>query len=63
MDNINVTVTGGTLPEKEINAYISHGKEKYSGKTIKAMDIKVDGDLVSTGTRTPYGACRGAVTS
>ena len=26
MDNINVTVTGGTLPEKEINAYISHYK-------------------------------------
>ncbi len=46
MDDINVTVTGGTLPETEINAYISHGKEKYRGKTIKDMDIKVDGDYV-----------------
>ena len=35
MDNINVTVTGGTLPEKEINAYISHGKEK----SRKAADV------------------------
>jgi len=46
MTDINVKVTGGTLPQQEIDAYIAHGKEKYSGKTITSMDIKVDGDYV-----------------
>lgn len=46
MTDINVNVTGGTLPQQEIDAYIAHGKEKYHGKKIKAMDIKVDGEYV-----------------
>lgn len=43
---IRVNVSGGTLPQQEIDAYIEHGKEKYHGKTITAMDIKVDGEYV-----------------
>lgn len=46
MSEINVTVSGGTLPQEEINAYINHAKEKFHGKNILAMDIKVDGDYV-----------------
>lgn len=46
MSDINVNVSGGTLPQEEIDSYINHGKEKFHGKNILAMDIKVDGDYV-----------------
>ena len=40
-----VNVTGGTLPQQEINAYIERAREKF-GKTPMGIDIKVDGDFV-----------------
>ena len=40
-----VNVTGGVLPQEEINAYIARAKEKY-GKEPQGIDIKVDGDWV-----------------
>ena len=40
-----VNVTGGTLPQQEIDAYIDRAREKY-GKTPQGIDIKVDGDYV-----------------
>ncbi|HHZ05168.1 MAG TPA: hypothetical protein GX401_00030 [Clostridiales bacterium] len=43
---VNTTVTGGTMSQKEIDAYIVHGKEKYPHKEITAMEIKIDGDYV-----------------
>lgn len=43
---MNVNVTGGELSREEINAYLKHGEEKYSGKRIIGMDINVDGDFV-----------------
>lgn len=46
MNNINVIVTGGELSQEEINAYIVRGKEKFKERTIKEIDIKVDGDYV-----------------
>ncbi|MEE1153915.1 MAG: anaerobic ribonucleoside-triphosphate reductase [Acutalibacteraceae bacterium] len=46
MTDIKVTVQNGELSQEEIDAYIAYGHEKYNGKTIKAMDIKVDGEYV-----------------
>ena len=46
INDIKVNVTGGELKSEEISAYIKHAKGKFSGRTIKAMDIKVDGDYV-----------------
>ena len=40
-----VTVTGGVLPQEEINAYIQRAKEKYGHEPL-AMEIRVDGDFV-----------------
>lgn len=43
---MNVNVTGGSITQEEIDAYIEHGKQKYPDKVIKEMTIKVDGDFV-----------------
>jgi len=40
-----VTVLNGTLPQEEINAYISRAVEKY-GVEPTHIDIKVDGEEV-----------------
>ena len=40
-----VTVTNGTLPQEEINAYISRATQKY-GVEPRHIDIKVDGEDV-----------------
>lgn len=42
----NIQITGGTMPQEEINAYITRGKEKYPDKTITGMDVSIDGDYV-----------------
>ena len=41
----HVNVTGGELPQEEIDAYIARAVEKY-GKQPQSIDIKVDGDWV-----------------
>lgn len=43
---MNINVTGGTMSQEEINAYIRHGEEKYSNNRIVGMDINIDGDYV-----------------
>ena len=43
---MNVNVTGGSITQEEIDAYIKHGKQKYPDKVIKEITIKVDGDFV-----------------
>lgn len=43
---INVKVTGGKLPQEEIDAYIGRGKKKYPNAEIIGMDAVVDGDFV-----------------
>ena len=40
-----VNVTGGVLPQEEINAYIQRAEKKF-GQTPMGIDIKVDGDFV-----------------
>ena len=41
-----VQVTGGELPQEEIQAYIEHGKKSYPGREIQRMEITVDGEYV-----------------
>ena len=40
-----VNVTGGTLPQEEIQAYIQRAEQKYGTKP-QGIDIKVDGEYV-----------------
>lgn len=47
-----VNVTGGELPQEEINAYIDRARKKY-GVMPSRMDIKVCGDEVEISTITP----------
>ena len=41
----NIRVTGGQLPQEEIDAYISRAEKKF-GMTPQGIDIKVDGEFV-----------------
>ena len=41
----HVNVTGGQLPQEEIQAYITRAQQKY-GTSPQQMDIKVDGEYV-----------------
>ena len=41
----NVRVTGGELPQAEIDAYIDRAEKKF-GAVPQGIDIKVDGDFV-----------------
>lgn len=45
MKMCNIRVTGGELPQAEIDAYISRAEEKF-GVVPQGIDIKVDGDFV-----------------
>ena len=42
---IDVKVTGGTLSQKEIDAYVARAREKYPDKEISSMDIALDGEF------------------
>lgn len=46
MTDITIKITGGELPQYEIDAYIARGRKKFNSRTIKEIDIKVDGDYV-----------------
>lgn len=46
MTGINVKVTGANLEQQEIDAYVARGIEKFKGRTIKEMNINVDGEYV-----------------
>lgn len=51
-----ITVTGGELPQEEINAYIARAKEMYGHEPL-SIDIRVDGDFVDLSYefgRTPF---------
>ena len=45
MTNCSVRVTGGVLPQEEIQAYIDRAESKF-GARLQGIDIKVDGDFV-----------------
>ena len=43
---MTVTVTGGTLAQPEIEAYVAQLKEKNPDKFIKSVEFTVDGEYV-----------------
>lgn len=44
---VKVNVINGELADKEIEAYITNGRDKYPNKSIDAMDVELDGDFVN----------------
>ena len=46
-DSIPVTVTGGTLSDAEIAAYVKHSKKTYRNRKIEQLSIQVDGGINS----------------
>ena len=48
---MTVNVTGGHMSQEEMGAYVAYSKEKYAGKSIKALNIKIDGDYVDLDTQ------------
>lgn len=47
---MTINVTGGALPQEEIDQYVSILQEKYTDRVIKQLDITVDGDFVDVKT-------------
>ncbi len=41
-----INVYGGELSEREKDAYIKYGQEKYKGRQISQLDITLDGEDV-----------------
>ena len=41
-----ITVTGGTLPQAEINTYVEQLKAANPDKYIKTVDFTIDGEFV-----------------
>ena len=44
--NMEINVSGGQLSQEEVQAYIAHGKRSYPGRSIRRMDVKLDGEYV-----------------
>ncbi|MBQ7964929.1 MAG: hypothetical protein IJ331_02480 [Ruminococcus sp.] len=43
---MKINVTGGTLPQQEIDYYVASLKERNPDKYIKTVDLTVDGEYV-----------------
>ena len=43
---MQVNVTGGSVGQEELDAYIARANSKYSIGTVQALDIQVDGEYV-----------------
>ena len=43
---MQVNVTGGSIGQEEMDAYIARANSKYAISTVQALDIHVDGDYV-----------------
>ena len=43
---MQVNVTGGSVGQEELDAYIARANSKYSIGTVQALDIHVDGEYV-----------------
>lgn len=43
----NVTVSGGTIPQPEIDNYVRYVSEKNPGRTLRSLQIEPDGDYVN----------------
>ncbi len=44
---IKTTVTGGVLPQDEINYYVERAQKQYPDKVITEIDFEVDGEYVN----------------
>lgn len=42
----DITVQGGKLDRREIQAYVDHVEQENPGRTVKSLKIGVDGDFV-----------------
>lgn len=43
---MQVNVTGGTISQRELDAYVDRANTKYPIGTVQALDIHLDGDFV-----------------
>lgn len=49
-NEVEVTVTGGEISEKEAKAYVDRGEEQNTaGRRLTAVDVNLDGDEVDLG--------------
>jgi anaerobic ribonucleoside-triphosphate reductase len=46
-DLMKINVTGGTLPQQEIDYYTEMALKKYPERNITAIDMDIDGDYVN----------------
>ncbi len=46
MKNVEINITGGTLENEEIQAYVDRGRENRPSSKLVALDIAVDGEYV-----------------
>lgn len=46
MKNVEINVTGGTMDDKEIQAYVDRGRENKPSQKLISLDIKIDGEYV-----------------
>lgn len=44
---IKINVTNGTLPQQEIDHYVSEAQRKYPDKVLTAIDLEVDGEYIN----------------
>lgn len=43
---MKVNVIGGKMEQKEINEYVKYLNDKFPGKVLDTLDLKIDGDYV-----------------
>lgn len=46
MKNVKITVNGGSLSDKEIQAYVDRGREQKANQKLLGLEINVDGEYV-----------------
>ncbi len=44
---IDINVMGGSLSEAEVQYYINEAREKYPEKTLRAIELELDGGYVN----------------
>ncbi|HCT65590.1 MAG TPA: hypothetical protein DIC60_10065 [Lachnospiraceae bacterium] len=43
---VDIKVINGELDEKELEAYLAYGRETYTHREIKSMEVTLDGEFV-----------------
>ena len=46
MKNVQITTTGGSLSDAELQAYVDRGRTLKPGQKLIALDVSLDGDYV-----------------